>query len=670
MLLLISIFSGVIIASFAKMFTKIYEKQIYEQNNNTASFVAQSIGSFMDMAYRATEQMADMDAITAMDTQEQTPILQRTAEKNDYFELIYIQDMNGDQTARSSGELGNRAGRWWFIEMMDRWEPFVSKSYYSISTNMACASIFIPLERQGEKIGVFATDIKLDTLQETVAQFSDVDKGKISFVIDGEGVVVAHPESVYYEELYNYRDMTRTVTKKDEAGEVLYDENGNIVTEEQPIQISEEYADVIHQVMSGEKGQAFITDDGKEYYVSYEPIVMRGSSDSWSVITLQEKGSAMILKTEILKMVILVSAVALVLAIIFIIVLSRSITKPIRYCLNRLVQLSEGDLTTEVSVSRGKDESAKLLQVLGETIETLQKIIGELSARLNQIAAGDLTNKNQYTYSGEFNEFGKSLNIISQSMNQAFRQVGISAQQVFQGANAISQASQSLAQDTVLQASAVEELTSTVQGTSEEITSNAQNAQQVREKMEQVNKEMISSRSSVDELLAAMNLIYEDSRKINGISRTIQDISFQTNLLSMNASVEASRAGEAGKGFSVIAGEIRELAQHCSEAAANTSELIETMLKEVEQGMTILRNTVDSIQNSAAETAEVNELVGAISDVTGRQAESMVQISAALAQISTIVQNNSAVAQQSAASSEEMEENAHRLQKILQKYRY
>lgn len=669
MVFIVCLLGGAILGIVGKMFTSTYERQIYEENSNTASFVSQSVGSFMDMAYRITEQLAYMDAIYSMDTQVQTPILEGTVERNDYFELIYIQDMNGDQTGRSSGELGNRAGRWWFTQMQETWEPFVSQSYYSVNTNMACASIFLPLEKNGRKVGILATDIKLEKIQESVAEFSDMSSGKISFIIDGEGVVVAHPESVYYEELYNYKNMTRTVTVKDSLGNVLYDEAGNIITEEQPISISSEYQAMIEKALSGESGQGLITEQGKEYYISYEPIVMAGVSDSWAVITLREKDAAMALMEQIIQAGIFATILAVILAVILILLLTRSITRPIQYCLKRLTELSQGDLSTEVPISKGRDEFAQLLSVLRETIQTLKGIIDDITVQLHQIENGDLTEKQVHTYGGEFDEIGMALTRINKSLNHSFRQVGGNARKVLNSANAFADVAQSLAKDTTLQASAVEEVTVSVQGASENSSSSAITAQQVKEKMEQVNMDMICSNQSMNELLSVMNLIYEDSRKINGISKTIQDISFQTNLLSMNASVEAARAGEAGKGFSVIAGEIRELSQHCSKATASTSELIETTLKELEQGMTALKSAVAVIERSAAQTSEVNMLIGAISDAADEQMETMKQISNALEQISGVVQNNSAVAEESAASSIEMKENACRLQTAVQRYR-
>ena len=670
MVLIVCLLGVGILKIVSSLFTETYERQIYVENHNTAKSVSQTVGSFMDMTYRLSEQLANSDSIKTMDTAIQTPILEDTVARNDYFELLYIQDMKGDQTGRSSGELGNRANRWWFIQMQETGEPFVSKSYYSVNTNMACASIFIPLVKNNRNIGIFAADIKLEKIQELVSEYSDLEAGRISYIIDGEGVVVAHPQSVYYEELYNYKNMTRTVTKKDSVGNVEYDEQGNIVTEELPIEISSEYTDIINQVMAGESGDGMITDGGKEYYISYAPIPMDGVSDSWSVITLYEKASAMELVDRAMSVGMMLTLAVVILSVILILFLSRSISRPIQYCLTRLVALSEGDLSTPVPVSSGKDESARLLLVLGETIATLREIIGDISSHFDDIARGELTDNREHTYSGEFDRLGQSLNKINASLNSSFRQVGMQSKKVMDNAGALSGMAQALARDSIIQASAVEELSVSIQGTRDLSGSSAGKAQQAKERMEQVDRDMIESNQSVSELLSVMNLMYEDSRRISGISKTIHEISLQTNLLSMNASVEAARAGEAGKGFSIIADEIRELAEHCSAEAASTSELIGATLAKIEQGMTALKIAKEAMEHSTVETGEAKVLIDDIASLANEQLESVKQISSALAQISSVVQNNSAAAKESAESSMEMRDNAQRLEEVIRRYRY
>ena len=218
--------TGIVAAIFAKS----YESEIYSRSQDKSQLVAGEIATFLDGAYGITEELSVNPSILTMETNVQTPILEDCVRRNSYLELLYIQGTDGMQTGRSSGELADRSTRWWFIQTMKEQKAFVSKSYYSVNTGMPCASIFFPMYRDDMLTGIFAVDLKLDYLQSLIEEFSDVENGEYSFVIDGEGVVVAHPDSIQIEELYNYEQMTKTVSSKDAAGQPLVDADGNIVT--------------------------------------------------------------------------------------------------------------------------------------------------------------------------------------------------------------------------------------------------------------------------------------------------------------------------------------------------------------------------------------------------------------------------------------------------------
>ena len=221
MILILSIFAATILGITGNLLQDTYHRQIIKQDSEINSFIAQSVGNFMNKAYAVTEELAYSKTILTMNGKLQAPAVKSTAQRNDYFELVYIQDTNGDQTARSVGELSNRASRWWFKKMMELQKPFISKSYYSVSTNMACASIFYPLITGSQMKGILATDIKLTTLQALIEESADIENDRISFIIDGEGTILAHPESIYYEELYNYKTLTKIKIK------IAHGKNGN-----------------------------------------------------------------------------------------------------------------------------------------------------------------------------------------------------------------------------------------------------------------------------------------------------------------------------------------------------------------------------------------------------------------------------------------------------------
>ncbi len=670
MILIVFLTAVCILYITEQYFDSAYKEQIRNQNKDSCSFISQSVESFMSRAYTVTEELAYRDSILTMEHEVQTPIVEGVAERNDYFELIYIQDMQGDQTARSSGELGNRAGRWWFIQMLEQNNPFVSKSYYSVNTNMTCASIFFPLIREGQTIGILATDIKLATLQSLVEEFSDRESGKISYIIDGEGNVVAHPESVYYEELYNYASLTRTITKKDDKGNTLYDGAGNILTEECPIVISDSYKDMIASVMAGETGFMEVTDGGISYYANYAPVELGGFSDSWSVITLQDKEKALSLMRQIRRNGILVTAFGILLASVIIALVTRSIVYPIRLSHKRLRLLSEGDLESVVPKVSGNDESAKLLADLNETISVLRNIVQGINVSVHKIAQGDFRQQISLDYKGEFNVLASSLTEIVGSISKTLHQINICSNRLLGGLSAFDSAAASLADGTSGQASAVEQLSATLTDVSEKITQNAENSQSADRMMISATESLEAGNEDLRELAATMEAIEKNSEEINSIIKLMQDIASKTNLLSMNASVEAARAGEAGRGFAVVAREVRELAIQCGGAVVETADLIEKTRHNIQAGMKKLKVTVESISAVSKVNADTSRLIGDISAATAQQAEAIRQITGAVQQISEVTQSNSEAASESARTSVQMKEQAEQLKNLLSSYQY
>jgi len=670
-MILIMCFSAAAILSITEqLFNNTYEQQIKSQNDDSCLFISQSVQSFMNKAYAITEELAYSDAILTMDHDIQTPIVEGTAARNDYFELIYIQDMNGDQTARSTGELGNRANRWWFIQMQQQNQPFVSKSYYSVNTNMACASIFLPLVKKNKTIGILATDIKLTTLQSLIEEFSDIDSGKISYILDGEGTIVAHPESIYYEELYNYKNLTKTVAQKDADGQILYDEQGNIRTEEYTIDVSEEYANMIASVMKGDSNFTEVIDNGRTYYASYAPVKLDGISDSWSVVTLQDKQKAMSLMNHVNHTGILITIAAVVLSLLIISLLTRTITKPIQLSQKRLKLLSEGDLTSVVPNIKGKDEIAQLLNDLNKTISILWDIIHKMNLSVQKVAEGDFSQTTSNDFKGEFNILASSLNTIIGSISKTLYQIHTGVNQFMEGLSVVDEATQSLAEGTVSQAIAVQQLSCALSDVSKKITENADNSKNADQMILSVQRELQQGNRDLEELTDAMNAIEANALEINNINVIMQNIASKTNLLSMNASVEAARAGEAGKGVAVVASEIRTLAAQCSEAAVNISELLDKTKKSVQNGMENLKVTISFIQSVHDGSDHASELLSQISTATTEQSKAITQINASLTQITEVTQNNSETAMESAQASLQMKEQAEQLKQLLSGYRY
>lgn len=174
----------------------------------------------------------------------------------------------------------------------------------------------------------------------------------------------------------------------------------------------------------------------------------------------------------------------------------------------------------------------------------------------------------------------------------------------------------------------------------------------------------------MQEMLKAMNEIEGNAQKINEINKAIDDIAFQTNLLSLNASVEAARAGSAGKGFAVVAGEVRNLAGKSQDAANETSKLIQGTILSVRNGAKIVSEAAQALQDVIENANKSQEIAKAISREMQTEAEAVKTVSTGLEQISEVVQQNSATSEESSASSQELNGQAAALRKMVSSISY
>ncbi|MCH5344297.1 MAG: methyl-accepting chemotaxis protein [Acetatifactor sp.] len=564
MILIVCLLTTIIIVGVGLTFTGSYQRQIQSQNMDTATSIARHVQAFTDTAYKISEELAANELILTMKTDIQTPILQSTLARNDYIELLYIQGMDGMQTGRSTGELANRKNRWWFTQMEENGEPFISKSYYSVNTNMPCASIFLPLIRDGEMIGVFATDIKLTSLQDLVLAYSQPENGRYSFIIDGDGVVVAHPDNTYLEELYNYKLMTHTVSAKDGAGQTLYDAEGNIVTEEQPFTVSDSFKAAIDDVMNHNSDSAIITDNGQKLYISYTPVELSGHSDSWSVITVQTASSAMALRNRILLMSLLAGIVSLLITVILITFIARNITHPIKDMAVLMTQVCDGDFTIMADESN-RTELGTLAKNFNLLIQKFSSILGDSTNVTNDIVGSHMVLQN----------IMESSNSISEQMNM-----------IYFGADEQSKDAKQVFEFAVNMQTQFEDVGAYTDSLNSSAEHSIQMGNQGQDQIRQLRNQSVTSLDNINQMVQKIQALEAKSLNIREIVSTISDIADQTALLSLNASIEAARAGEQGRGFAVVANEIGNLASHSADATQNITEIIESIVYEINQTVT------------------------------------------------------------------------------------
>lgn len=237
------------------------------------------------------------------------------------------------------------------------------------------------------------------------------------------------------------------------------------------------------------------------------------------------------------------------------------------------------------------------------------------------------------------------------------------------GSEHVSAGSQTLSQGAAEQASAVEELASTINEVSQVVQENAQGAQRACEISQAVERSILESDEKMQNMTEAIQQINTKSSEVYKIIKTIDDIAFQTSILSLNASVEAARAGVAGKGFAVVADEVRSLAAKSAEAAQETGALIEQMVQAVQNGTAAADDMTHSLMEVVKQSKEVSEQTNMIAVHSKNQAVSIEEIVRGINQVSDVVQTNSATAEESASASVELSEQAKLLKQLVSRFR-
>lgn len=371
---------------------------------------------------------------------------------------------------------------------------------------------------------------------------------------------------------------------------------------------------------------------------------------------------------SIILMIILAVAVVII-ATIFSFVNIRAITRPISLIVDAASELSSGNLKVNIDYE-SKDEIGELAEDFRKMAERLNFIISDIDYCLGEMADGNfnIKSKDRSVYVGDYQNVLNGMIKINAELSSTLSEINVSSEQVSDGADQVSAGAQALSQGATEQASSIEELSATISEISNQITANAENSYNANLLSTESGKLAVESNDYMSRLNVAMGEINEKANEIGKIIKTIDDIAFQTNILALNAAVEAARAGDAGKGFSVVADEVRTLAQKSAEAAKGTTVLIEGAINAVKNGSEIAEETATSLNMVVEKVSNTQKLVEEIDIASKKQAEGVSQINVGVDQISAVVQNNSATAEESAAASEELSSQAVMLKELVSKF--
>ena len=355
------------------------------------------------------------------------------------------------------------------------------------------------------------------------------------------------------------------------------------------------------------------------------PITMDGIDSKWNSVFYIKNSELLASIFSLIAFIIIFGLIdVFIMCTIAYVVVKKSLL-PIKDIMSLSKDMGKGKLRTDIEIYTN-DEFGELSEIFKNTSKEISGYISEISEILLEISNGNLKSQVDRDYMGDFAPIKDALNKILNSFNSTYYDLGVTAEQVSTGANEISSAAQSLSSGTTEQAGSLEQLSATINEVSNHVQKNADNASHAKSITENAEQALEYGKLSVNDLLQAIEEIRTSSDEITKIIKTIDEIAFQTNILSLNAAVEAARAGSAGKGFAVVADEVRNLANKSAEAAKNTTELIEGSVNAVENGTKIAGKTADLINRIVDTSTNINNLVSQIADASSEQATSIEQI--------------------------------------------
>lgn len=530
------------------------------------------------------------------------------------FEVMFFVDLEGN-AYHHNGNIASRADRGYFQQLIVQRNhtSLVSDPLYSGTTGNAIVVLAQSVfDRSDRLIGLLAATVTLDTLTQQVDSASS--EQAHAWLIDSRGVYIVHPES--------QRRM-----------------QDNAVESTQPA-----YAALGRRMIAGESGIAeLLLDNQQRSVIAYQPV---SDTQGWSMAVALPYNHVMAAALNLRLSLIAAFSITLLVLIVIIVLVSRMIVKPINATRTALDQIAAGD--------------------------------GDLTQRLSEARQDELGD-----LARSFNRFVSGVQSIIKQVSEAAIQLGSAAEQLAASSQITNQQVQQQSHETTLAASSMTEMAASIT----EVASNAaqaaysaescnQNVQEGERVVQQNASEVGALTQEVQHAVTVMQKLQEDTKLIGTVLAVIRGIAEQTNLLALNAAIEAARAGEHGRGFAVVADEVRTLATRTQSSTEEIRGIIEKLKNASQQAADVMNNSYtkahvavecagqasEKLQDITAVITTINDMNTQIASATEEQAAVADEVSQTLVRISSSIEQLSTGSNHIAAASDEIAQLATQLQ--------
>lgn len=326
---------------------------------------------------------------------------------------------------------------------------------------------------------------------------------------------------------------------------------------------------------------------------------------------------------------------------------------PIIKVADQLKNLAEGNFQNENDMKEDDSEVGSMVAAINFMNDNFTRMISEISDVLGNMARGNYNVHVREEYVGEFVEIRNSMEQIITATRKTIVTIQNAANEIDGGSEQLANTASSLAEGCTEQAGKISDVSEAIDQMAKMMEEKTEEAEETVKISSNAGKVLIESNKKMQELKDAIGEISNCSEEIRTIIGVIEDIASQTNLLSLNASIEAARAGEAGKGFAVVAEQVKNLAEQSTQAAGQTTKLIQSTIDAVDKGIRISEEAAANVNDVMAGAKEATDKMSEMAQSMRKEADVMRSINSSVSKVSEIVDNNSAASEETVAVSEE-----------------
>ena len=326
-----------------------------------------------------------------------------------------------------------------------------------------------------------------------------------------------------------------------------------------------------------------------------------------------------------------------------------------------IASASKGELDARIELDGKQDFYKNVSLGINKLADVMQSVSEDLASNLQALSSGDLRARITTEYEGIFLQLKNDFNSTSLQLSQIVGEIKTISHNVKSNSDHMTSSSSGLAKRAEMQASTLEETAASMEELTATVKENAHSANNTNHQAEETKLTAENGKSLANNAGDAMNTIKASSDKIMSIISMIDEIAFQTNLLALNAAVEAARAGDAGRGFSVVAQEVRSLAQRSAQSSKDIKKLIKDSSAQVTNGVQLVESVIKSLDQIYDATHGMTATIKDISIASTEQSSSLDELNMAVNHMDEMTQQNSHMAQQGQQLAEHMETSADEL---------